>query len=262
MNRIRTKLTYANVMSTLAVILVIGGGTAWAAGLGRNSVHSRNIAPGAVKTSDLANGAVNADRLKANAVTGTKIADNAVDARQIADNVVGARHLADGSVGAGKLASDLQGKLNTLQTSNVVRADVTGTSEATSPELPLLSHGPFRMYAKCWTDPGNVTVARTYVATTIPGTLASGTSTTYHGANGFYLDPSTVEINRRITNLGVTPTNANFFGGGATMIAGSKSVGFSVTGFAKGASVASDATNYGAGSGKCVFSSSLVDYSD
>jgi hypothetical protein len=50
MKRITRHLTYANVMSTIAVFLALGGGLAWA--LGRNSVHSEQIAPNAVKGQD------------------------------------------------------------------------------------------------------------------------------------------------------------------------------------------------------------------
>ena len=64
MRGVRQKLTYANVMSTLAVFgVVIGGGVAIAAVLTKNSVKSRHIAPKAVKTSDLGR----------NAATGAKV---------------------------------------------------------------------------------------------------------------------------------------------------------------------------------------------
>jgi hypothetical protein len=56
--KIRKRLTYANVMSSIAVFLVLGGATALAAGLAKNSVGSK--------------------QLKKNAVTSAKIKDNAV----------------------------------------------------------------------------------------------------------------------------------------------------------------------------------------
>jgi hypothetical protein len=52
---LRPKLTYANVMSTIAVFAVLGG-TAWA--LAKNSVGSRQLKPNAVKNSDIADAAV------------------------------------------------------------------------------------------------------------------------------------------------------------------------------------------------------------
>jgi hypothetical protein len=80
LRKIRTYLTYANVMSTIAVVLALGGATAIAAGhLGKNSVTSKSIKNGAVKTADLKNGAV----------TNAKVGDGAVKGANIADGSVG-----------------------------------------------------------------------------------------------------------------------------------------------------------------------------
>jgi hypothetical protein len=54
MRRMRRHLTYANVMATLAVFLVLGGGAYAAFHLPRNSVRSRNIVNGQVRQQDLA----------------------------------------------------------------------------------------------------------------------------------------------------------------------------------------------------------------
>ena len=51
--RVRTRLTYANVMATVAAFLALGGG-AYAISLGRNSVGSPQLKPGAVKLQDTA----------------------------------------------------------------------------------------------------------------------------------------------------------------------------------------------------------------
>lgn len=62
---LRSKLTYGNVVATLALILAVGGGTVYAAvELGKNSVDSKNIAKGAVKTADLAKKAVTSPKVK------------------------------------------------------------------------------------------------------------------------------------------------------------------------------------------------------
>jgi hypothetical protein len=53
--RLRSNLTYANVMATLAVFLVLGGGAYAAFHLPRNSVRSRNIVNGQVKPPDTSN---------------------------------------------------------------------------------------------------------------------------------------------------------------------------------------------------------------
>jgi hypothetical protein len=60
-NRLRLRLTYANVLATLALFLALGGGAAFAAAtLGKNSVGSK--------------------QLKKNAVTGVKVKDGSLSA--------------------------------------------------------------------------------------------------------------------------------------------------------------------------------------
>jgi len=51
--RIRSHLTYANVMATLAAFLVLGGGAYAAFHLPKNSVRSKNLVNGQVKKPDL-----------------------------------------------------------------------------------------------------------------------------------------------------------------------------------------------------------------
>lgn len=104
--------TYADVMSTLAVVLALGTGTAYAAGLGPNAVKSRNIATNAVTQRHIAD----------NAVRPPDLAAGAVGSRAIQDDGVGADDLAAGSVGSGAVRDQ------SLQ-SNDLDADSVGGSE-------------------------------------------------------------------------------------------------------------------------------------
>lgn len=62
---LRTRVTYANVMSTLALLVALtGGATAIAFTLQKNSVKSKHIAPGAVKNSDIGKNAATGDKVK------------------------------------------------------------------------------------------------------------------------------------------------------------------------------------------------------
>jgi len=256
--RIRENLTYANVMSTIAVLLVIGGGTAIASGLGRNVVHSRNIAPKAVKTTDIAKGAVSESRLANDAVSSGKLKDNAVTASKLADGSVDSRQIAPNAVEEAKLAPDLRGKLNAVQAGGIVRVDAAGTSVADAPERTLITRGPFRVYGKCWAQGGNV-AAQTFIATSAPGTLATGATVAFRGGtNSPYLDPSTAEASRRISSVSSASAFAAGFAGAATMINGSNAISFAVNGWVKGATVVADSSNYGAGAARCLFSPSLV----
>jgi hypothetical protein len=93
--QIRKRLTYANVMSSIAVFLVIGGATAFAA-LGKNTVGSKQLKKNAVTTA----------KIKRNAVTTAKIRKNAVTTAKIRNGAVTTDKIADLAVTTGKIAND------------------------------------------------------------------------------------------------------------------------------------------------------------
>ena len=64
MHRVRTRLSFANVISAVALFVALGGGAYAAFTLPKNSVSSKNIVNGQVKRRDLASGSVRADALK------------------------------------------------------------------------------------------------------------------------------------------------------------------------------------------------------
>ena len=74
MKQIRMRLTYANVMSSLAVFLVLGGATAFAA----SKIGANQLKANSVKTGKIVKEAVTSGKIKNNAVTTSKIADGAV----------------------------------------------------------------------------------------------------------------------------------------------------------------------------------------
>ena len=63
-NRLRSHLTYANVLSTLCLFLLLGGAAYAATGLNKDSVGSREIAADAVRNSELADNAVTSPKVK------------------------------------------------------------------------------------------------------------------------------------------------------------------------------------------------------
>jgi hypothetical protein len=64
MNRLSSRLTYANVMATVAVFIALGGASYAAVVLPKNSVGSKQIKNGQIKTADLANNAVTSPKVK------------------------------------------------------------------------------------------------------------------------------------------------------------------------------------------------------
>jgi hypothetical protein len=78
---IRKRITYANVMSSIAVFLVLGGATAYAA----KKIGSNEIKGNAITTGKLKKEAVTASKLKKSSVTTAKIANGAVTGEKVAD---------------------------------------------------------------------------------------------------------------------------------------------------------------------------------
>lgn len=74
MKHLTRRLTYANVMSTIAVFLLLGGASAFAASqLGKNSVGTKQLKNNAVTTAKLKKEAVTAAKVKKQSLTGTQI---------------------------------------------------------------------------------------------------------------------------------------------------------------------------------------------
>jgi len=103
-----SKLTYANVVATLAMFLALTGGVVWAASnLGRNAVKSQNIARNAVKSNDIASNAVKTRNIAKNAVKSAKIAANGVTNSDLAKEAVTRSKLKGGTL-AGLQVADAQ----------------------------------------------------------------------------------------------------------------------------------------------------------
>jgi hypothetical protein len=152
---VKERISYANVMATVAVFIAMGGG-AYAV---KNSVGSKEIengtvrskelkdddvraedietaavggsevADGSVGSADIAGSAVGAAQIGTDAVKAAEIAANAVGTSEIAANAVGAAKIADGAVGAGEIADGQVGAAE-IADSAVTGADVAADSLA------------------------------------------------------------------------------------------------------------------------------------
>jgi hypothetical protein len=106
-NEIRKRLTYANVVSSICLFLLLGGGAAFAADqLGKNTVGSKQLKKNAVTAVKIKNNAITEAKIQANAISSTKIADNAVTLTKIADNSVNSAKVVDKSLTGKDVAPD------------------------------------------------------------------------------------------------------------------------------------------------------------
>jgi hypothetical protein len=71
---IRARLTYANVMATIAAFVALGGSSYAAFTLSENSVKSKHIVNGQVKRPDIRNNAVNSAKVAAGSLLGSDFA--------------------------------------------------------------------------------------------------------------------------------------------------------------------------------------------
>jgi hypothetical protein len=105
MRQIRQRLTYANLASTLALFLVLGGG-AYAASkvsVPRNSVGTKQLKSNSVSAEKLKREAISTPKLRTGAVSEEKIANGAITSSKIADGAVSTAKLPDASVTSSKL---------------------------------------------------------------------------------------------------------------------------------------------------------------
>jgi len=137
--RRRPKLTYANVVSTLALFVAVGGAGAYAASqLPPKSVGEPELRPGAVTAEKLRKNAVIATKIKAlavkqgkianEAVTGAKLAKGAVSGEKMAEAAVTTSKLADGSVTGDKVDESSLG-----QVPSAAKADFATSAESANP---------------------------------------------------------------------------------------------------------------------------------
>jgi len=99
------RLTYANVMSSLAVFLILGGATAFAA----TKIGANQLKANSVKTGKIVKEAVTTSKLKNNAVSTAKIANDAVTGQKVLESSLGQVPSATSAADAAKLGGQAPG---------------------------------------------------------------------------------------------------------------------------------------------------------
>jgi hypothetical protein len=137
---IRNRLTYANVMSSIAVFLLLGGGAAIAAKqLGKNSVGTKQLKKNAITKAKIKKNAVTAAKIKKGAVTRAKLLDGAVDGAKVADGSLTGADINAGAVpygqvvhraGGGGPVSVPEGGLVALPLSSPVYTQAAGRNDS------------------------------------------------------------------------------------------------------------------------------------
>jgi hypothetical protein len=129
------KLTYANILSTLALFIALTGASAYAAG---------KLAPKSVGELQLRPGAVTAEKIRRNAVTAPKIKSAAIKQGKIADGSITAAKMTPSSVTTGSLAA------GALTNEKIAPEAVTGDKalESTFSQVPSAAKADFATAAE------------------------------------------------------------------------------------------------------------------
>jgi hypothetical protein len=208
MRAIGNRLTYSNVMSTLAVFLLLGGGAAIAAKsvLPKKSVGTRQLKAKAVTTAKIRGNAVTARKIKKNAIATAKIRNNAVTGAKVKEATLG-------TVPSAGTAGTIAGYTRT----GIVRADANsaasfGAARTASAEIQLFTAGPFTVYAKCFTNTTTVeTFGIFYIRTSQDGALLDADEDGLDGQG--FLNADTPEDDRELSYEQANANQADYYGG-------------------------------------------------
>ena len=183
-NRILNRLSYANVMATVAAFMALGGVGYAAATVGsgdvvNNSLRSKDVRNNSLRGKDIRNKTIQAADVGLNKLTGAQVNESTL--KQVPDAAQLGGVGPEGYVPAGAL----------------VRYSFTLTG---GEAREVVSHGPLKLMARCidnGTDQGGVAnqdAARLFVTTTADGSVLSGIDTLDGGPLATdFLTPATVE---------------------------------------------------------------------
>lgn len=159
MKKLRKRLTYANVMSSIAVFLVLGGATAVAAGgLGKNSVGSKQLKKNAVTATKIKNNAITTAKIGKEAVTGDKIKESTLGAVPSATNATNAVN-----------ATNATNAVNATNAQNFSRYFNLGLKKASvgQTNVSLGNVGPFGFVGDCVATGGGGVEASIFLLTSV-----------------------------------------------------------------------------------------------
>ncbi len=167
MQKIRKRITYANVMSSIAVFLVLGGASAYAAKkIGSNEIKGNSITTG---------------KLKKNAVTASKIKKNSVTTAKIKNGAVTGAKVNVGSLGTVPNATHATNADNATNWSRYFTSGIVKTTAGH--DVQLFAIGPFTATGHCKDVGGGNVEAWTIMTTSQAGSSFSAYEDAFYEAN-------------------------------------------------------------------------------
>lgn len=204
--RAASKLTYANVVATLALFIALGG-VSWAAvTLPKNSVGSKQIRKNAVSHSKVKDRSLTGKDLKNDSVTGAQIDESSL-------NIVPAAATA-------QAASSISDRFSIVKRVSI-SSSTTPVSQARTEaaEIALASHGAISLYAKCFKLSVNSSVyGELIVRSSVDGAFGNASLSLSDFMTNPPLGPAIVEEQRVIARVTATVGIAQKGGGGGVFL--------------------------------------------
>jgi hypothetical protein len=137
--RVRKRLTFANLTSTLALFVALGGTSYAAISVGSAEIRTGAVGPSEIRTnavgkSEARTGAIGKSEIRSNAVGRSEIATDGVAKSEIGKDAVGTEELADGSIELADLSAASRAALT------LGRAMVSSTGAAAGGNAKSVSH--------------------------------------------------------------------------------------------------------------------------
>jgi hypothetical protein len=188
MARLRKHLSYANVMSTLAVLLVLSGATAYAA----SKIGSSQLKAGAVTSGKIRKNAVTAGKIREGAVIGSKLRDGAVTGEKIAPGAVGLGQLSPEALPTPVASMEVNGNGEVLSATPGVRV-MRVRAGAYCVGLPFKASGGA---ASTRGDSSRGSTAQV----TVPADSNCSEQPSYQSATVYTIDPGTSATEPKLAN--------------------------------------------------------------
>jgi hypothetical protein len=134
-SRVRKRLSFANVVSMIALFVALGGTSYAATSLARNSVGKGQIRANAVGKSEAAPNSIGKSEIGTSAVGRSEIATDGVAASEIKKDAIDSDEIADGGLQAADLSDAAKAAINGVKVHSAVSgagAQTTGNAKAAS----------------------------------------------------------------------------------------------------------------------------------
>lgn len=151
----RTRVTYANVVATLALFIALGG-VSWAAtSLPKNSVTSKAIKKNAVTSAKIKKNAVTGAKVKSRSLTGSDVKGNSLTGAQINEGTLGTVPSATTAASAGSVDTLISVYKKTAASDQSSQPSEDAARVA-APQVPLVTYGQLTVYGKCYIWNGSI----------------------------------------------------------------------------------------------------------